>query len=35
LHQVGIFRLMDMAGLFSEEQAYDAYLRHIAPRLES
>jgi len=33
LHQVGIFRLMDMAGLFTAEQASEVYQKYLAPRL--
>ena len=33
LHRVGIFRLMDMAGLFTEEQAVEVYQKHLKPHI--
>lgn len=32
-HQVVLFRLMDMAGLFAEGQAEEVYRKHLAPQL--
>ncbi|MBM3213731.1 dihydrodipicolinate synthase family protein [Candidatus Poribacteria bacterium] len=33
LHRVGIYRLMDLAGLFTEDESLEAYRRHIEPHV--
>jgi hypothetical protein len=33
LHKVGVYRLMDLAGLFGAEEAVEVYRKHIAPDL--